>query len=399
MYIPEDVDKIIKIIEEAGFEAYAVGGCVRDSLLGIEPKDWDITTSAKPEEIKQIFPRTVDTGIEHGTVSVLIGKTPYEVTTYRLDGVYSDGRHPDKVEFSSSLAEDLKRRDFTINAMAYSEKTGVVDLFGGKQDLQEGYIRCVGNPMERFSEDALRMLRAIRFGAKLNFTIEEKTYSAIGNLKENLAKISKERIFIELNKTLESDLPQRLIDVKDTGLADFISPLFSQVDKRSYHGLDKLKGTPKHLSLRWAAFLYLIGEEKAIAILKDLKSDNENIRIVKYLIRYIDYDLDGGIYRLKILLNRIDYENLKLLLELKAAGFGKELSDILRIRKNLEQIIENKEAYRISDLAISGKDLISLGIKQGKQIGDTLDFLLDEVMKNPKLNQKEILKDMVKKHL
>lgn len=399
MYIPEDVDKIIKTIEEAGFEAYAVGGCVRDSLLGIEPKDWDITTSAKPEEIKQIFPRTVDTGIEHGTVSVLIGKTPYEVTTYRLDGVYSDGRHPDKVEFSSSLAEDLKRRDFTINAMAYSKKTGVVDLFGGKQDLQEGYIRCVGNPMERFSEDALRMLRAIRFGAKLNFTIEEKTYLAIGNLKENLAKISKERIFIELNKTLESDLPQRLIDVKDTGLADFISPLFSQVDKRSYQGLDKLKGTPKHLSLRWAAFLYLIGEEKAIAILKDLKSDNENIRIVKYLIRYIDYDLDGGIYRLKILLNRIDYENLKLLLELKAAGFGKELSDILRIRKNLEQIIENKEAYRISDLAISGKDLISLGIKQGKQIGDTLDFLLDEVMKNPKLNQKEILKDMVKKHL
>lgn len=399
MYIPENVDKIIKTIEEEGFEAYAVGGCVRDSLLGIEPKDWDITTSAKPEEIKHIFPRTVDTGIEHGTVSVLMGKIPYEVTTYRLDGTYTDGRHPDKVEFSTSLAEDLKRRDFTINAMAYSKQTGVVDLFAGQQDLENGLIRCVGEPLERFSEDALRMLRAIRFGAKLGFCIEAETYRAIGMLKENLAKVSKERIFIELNKTLESDLPIRLLDVKDTGLADFISPVFAQIEESSYRDLDKLTGVSKNRSLRWAAFLYKMGEEKAVRILKDLKSDNDNIQVVKHLIRYMDYDVDGGAYRLKILLNRIGYENTRLLLELKKAGFGNDVRDIAKVEKTLDQIIEKREAYRISELALNGKDLIFLGIKQGKQIGDILDFLLDEVMKSPDLNQKEILEDMAKKHL
>lgn len=399
MYIPENVDKIIKTIEEEGFEAYAVGGCVRDSLLGIEPKDWDITTSAKPEEIKHIFPRTVDTGIEHGTVSVLMGKIPYEVTTYRLDGTYTDGRHPDKVEFSTSLVEDLKRRDFTINAMAYSKQTGVVDLFAGKQDLENGLIRCVGEPLERFSEDALRMLRAIRFGAKLGFGIEAETYRAIGMLKENLAKVSKERIFIELNKTLESDLPIRLLDVKDTGLADFISPVFAQIEESSYRDLAKLTGVSKNRSLRWAAFLYKIGEEKAVRILKDLKSDNDNIQVVKHLIRYMDYDVDGGAYRLKILLNRIGYENMRLLLELKQAGFGNDVRDIAKVEKTLDQIIEKREAYRISELALNGKDLIFLGIKQGKQIGDILDFLLDEVMKSPDLNQKEILEDMARKHL
>lgn len=399
MYIPENVDKIIKTIEEEGFEAYAVGGCVRDSLLGIEPKDWDITTSAKPEEIKHIFPRTVDTGIEHGTVSVLMGKIPYEVTTYRLDGAYTDGRHPDKVEFSTSLAEDLKRRDFTINAMAYSKQTGVVDLFAGKQDLENGLIRCVGEPLERFSEDALRMLRAIRFGAKLGFCIEAETYRAIGMLKENLAKVSKERIFIELNKTLESDLPIRLLDVKDTGLADFISPVFAQIEESSYRDLAKLTGVSKNRSLRWAAFLYKMGEEKAVRILKDLKSDNDNIQVVKHLIRYMDYDVDGGAYRLKILLNRIGYENTRLLLELKQAGFGNDVRDIAKVEKTLDQIIEKREAYRISELALNGKDLIFLGIKQGKQIGDILDFLLDEVMKSPDLNQKEILEDMARKHL
>ena len=184
--LPEKVRQIIEQIQKHGFEAYAVGGCVRDSLLGRTPDDWDITTSAKPQEVKAIFPRTIDTGIEHGTVTVMMGKEGFEVTTYRIDGAYLDGRHPESVEFSSNLVEDLKRRDFTINAMAYNEQQGLVDVFEGIEDMQRKVIRCVGNPKERFGEDALRMMRAIRFSAQLGFEIEEETYRAVEELASEL---------------------------------------------------------------------------------------------------------------------------------------------------------------------------------------------------------------------
>ena len=184
MYLPETVREILRKLETAGHQAYAVGGCVRDSILGKEPDDWDITTDARPEEVKDLFPRTVDTGLQHGTVTVLMGGEGYEVTTYRIDGAYTDGRHPDSIRFTPSLEEDLKRRDFTINAMAVSERGELVDLFGGQEDLRQGCIRCVGDARERFREDALRMLRAVRFAAQLNFAIEAESFAAIAELSE-----------------------------------------------------------------------------------------------------------------------------------------------------------------------------------------------------------------------
>ena len=224
MDMPKELEFIISEIEKHGFEAFIVGGCVRDVLLNKKPQDWDITTNAKPEEIKKIFKRTVDTGIEHGTVSVLISKTAYEVTTYRIDGKYLDGRHPDKVEFSPLLDEDLKRRDFTINAMAYSKRSGIVDLFEGREDLNKGLIRCVGVARERFSEDALRILRAIRFSACLGFEIEEETKKAILEIAPNLLKVSKERVWVELNKTLLSSNVEKIALIFDYELGKYICP-------------------------------------------------------------------------------------------------------------------------------------------------------------------------------
>ena len=205
--LPAKVKYIISKLEDNGYEAYAVGGCVRDSVLNRIPEDWDITTSAKPEEVKKLFQATIDTGLQHGTVTVIVDKEGYEVTTFRLDGDYTDGRHPDRVAFTSSLTEDLKRRDFTINAMAYSVKTGLVDRFDGLQDLENGIIRAVGNAEERFTEDALRMLRAIRFAGQLNFEIEEETFDAIKKLSSNISKVSVERIAKELEKLLLSSNP------------------------------------------------------------------------------------------------------------------------------------------------------------------------------------------------
>ena len=207
--LPYEVEWVIGKIRDAGYEAFAVGGCVRDTLLGRTPEDWDVTTSARPEAVKAIFERTVDTGLQHGTVTVLKNRKGYEVTTYRIDGEYHDGRHPDSVEFTPNLLEDLKRRDFTINAMAYSHETGIVDEFGGMEDLKAGIVRCVGRPEDRFTEDALRLLRALRFSAQLGFEIEESTYAAIKTIAPNLAKVSKERVQAELTKLLLSAHPER----------------------------------------------------------------------------------------------------------------------------------------------------------------------------------------------
>ena len=203
--IPQKAEQILHILNEAGYEAYVVGGCVRDSILDRVPGDWDITTSALPEQVKELFHRTVDTGIQHGTVTVMMGKEGFEVTTYRVDGEYHDGRHPDAVTFTRSLEEDLKRRDFTINAMAYHPEHGLVDLFGGMEDINRKIIRCVGDPVERFTEDALRMLRAVRFSAQLGFTVEENTKAALARMSGNLEHVSAERIQTELVKLLVSD--------------------------------------------------------------------------------------------------------------------------------------------------------------------------------------------------
>ena len=222
--IPRQVEQIIEKLNENGYEAYAVGGCVRDTLLGRVPEDWDITTSARPDQVKKLFRRTIDTGIQHGTVTIMMDRNGYEVTTYRIDGEYEDGRHPKQVEFTKNLLEDLRRRDFTINAMAYSHETGIVDAFGGMEDLELGVIRCVGEAMERFTEDALRILRAIRFSAQLGFAIEEQTWDAISVIAPNLAKVSRERVQMELTKLLCSKHPERIREVYETGISQYVSP-------------------------------------------------------------------------------------------------------------------------------------------------------------------------------
>lgn len=222
--LPKKVLFIINNLQLAGYDAFAVGGCVRDSILARKPQDWDITTSAKPEAIKEIFRRTVDTGIEHGTVTVMIGKDSYEVTTYRIDGAYEDSRHPKEVHFTNCLEEDLRRRDFTINAMAYNDDVRLVDVFGGMQDLNHHLIRCVGDPRERFSEDALRILRAVRFSAQLDFPIEPDTAKAVKELAPNLKNISAERIQTELVKLLTSPHPERIQDACELGITKVVFP-------------------------------------------------------------------------------------------------------------------------------------------------------------------------------
>ena len=226
--LPEKVENIISTIEANGFEAYAVGGCVRDSILGRIPDDWDITTSASPQQVKALFRHTIDTGIQHGTVTVMLRREGFEVTTYRIDGEYEDSRHPKEVTFTSNLREDLKRRDFTINAMAYNNRTGLVDAFGGLEDMERKLIRCVGESQERFEEDALRMMRAVRFSAQLGYAIEEGTEQAIQKMAGNLGHISAERIQTELVKLLVSPHPDYLRICYETGITKVILPEFDR---------------------------------------------------------------------------------------------------------------------------------------------------------------------------
>ena len=271
---------IINKLCEHGYEAFAVGGCVRDAIMGRTPHDWDITTSAMPEEVKSIFKRTIDTGIKHGTVTIMLDRIGYEVTTYRIDGEYKDGRHPNQVMFTRSLTEDLKRRDFTINAMAYNDSVGVVDEFGGISDLQNGVIRCVGNAIDRFSEDALRILRAVRFAAQLNFKIEQSTYEAIKVLKNNLTLISRERIQTELAKLITSNHPEKIMDIYELGLAKHLfdkTLLCDSSDGKIYKDVATIMNNLKpHSYLRYAALLTY--ENNVEEVLRALKLDNRTIK-------------------------------------------------------------------------------------------------------------------------
>ena len=260
MNIPEPARKIIDRLNEHGYEAYVVGGCVRDMILKREPGDWDITTSARPEQVKALFTRTLDTGIQHGTVTIMVGKEGYEVTTFRVDGDYTDGRHPDTVTFTPSLEEDLKRRDFTINAMAYNHNTGLVDIFGGREDIEGKVIRCVGNPTERFTEDALRILRAIRFSAQLGFEIKDATRQAITEIAPNLVHVSKERIQVELTKLLLSDRPEAMKLVYETGISPYVSETF--------HKMGEMIGDMP--MKKWVGKMPCIGMESSSASVEEL---------------------------------------------------------------------------------------------------------------------------------
>lgn len=380
MTIPPQVEKIIRILQKNGYEAYAVGGCVRDTLLGRMPGDWDITTSALPEQVKALFYRTIDTGIEHGTVTVMLEHVGYEVTTYRIDGEYEDGRHPKQVEFTSNLLEDLKRRDFTINAMAYSQSTGIVDAFDGMGDLEKRTIRCVGDAMERFTEDALRILRAIRFSAQLDFSIEEETWNAIFQIAPNIAKVSKERIQVELTKTLLSDNPERIRQVFETGISRYISSSFSRIPWENVQISAEL---PKKKYVRWAAFLRLVSSEQAVQILKDLKLDNDTIAKVRTLVSWSGAEIEKKASAVRHAMSRMEPEVWDALMELN--GYDEE------IRSLSSQIRENGDCLSLKNLAVKGADLIAAGVKPGKELGDILNQMLDLVLECPEKNEKEIL--------
>ncbi len=393
--IPPQVEQIIGKLNESGYEAYAVGGCVRDTLLGRRPGDWDITTSARPQQVKALFRRTVDTGIRHGTVTVMLDRTGYEVTTYRIDGEYEDGRHPKQVEFTSSLLEDLRRRDFTINAMAYSHETGVVDAFGGMDDLQAGVIRCVGAPLERFTEDALRILRAIRFSAQLGFSIDRDTREAITGIAPNIAKVSKERIQAELTKLLLSGRPEQMREVYETGISPYISETFAKLPWRTMRISPEL---PAVKYVRWAAFLRCAcnesatGEparaaETAVRVLRDLKLDNDTIARVRTLVAWTDRALVARAADVRRAMSRMEPEVWDALLELN--GYPQEIRGLTaRIRRD-------EDCLDLKHLAVTGQDLIGAGVQPGRRMGELLGALLDIVLESPEKNRREILLDEV----
>lgn len=385
MELPPEVEKIIKRLNSSGFEAYAVGGCVRDSLLGRIPDDWDITTPAQPKQVKELFHRTIDTGIQHGTVTVMAGSGQYEVTTYRIDGEYPDGRHPAQVSFTSELLEDLKRRDFTINAMAYSHETGIVDAFDGMKDLRAGRIRCVGNPLERFEEDALRILRAIRFSAQLGFIIEEKTYEAISQIAPRIALVSKERIQAELTKILCSQHPEKIREVFATGIHKYISPAFAGLPWKEVRISSDLS-SEKYI--RWAAFLGQSGPETAVEVLRALKMDNDTIRKVQTLAAWTGRHLNVQESEVRRGMSAMPPEVWDALIQLN--GYGCEIQALTN------QIRSRGDCLDLKHLAVSGQDLAAAGIPAGKEMGRLLNLLLDLVLEDPNKNHKDILLEIAK---
>lgn len=385
MRIPEAAEQIIEQLNQAGFEAYVVGGCVRDTLLGKEPEDWDITTSAKPEQVKGIFGRTIDTGIQHGTVTIMKGKEGFEVTTYRIDGEYEDGRHPKSVEFTANLVEDLKRRDFTINAMAYSHALGLVDAFGGIEDLEQHRIRCVGNPLDRFTEDALRILRAIRFSAQLGFEIEAETKAAISRLAPNLVHVSKERVQVELTKLLLSANPDFIQMVFETGISPYISESFDSLPSGQIAVSSRL---PSEKSIRWAALLRLGSEETAVRILKDLRMDNDTIAKARTLVAWWNKPIAEDKAEIRRIMSQMTPESYDDLLRLKQEHTQEPLIQVKRLS---EEIRQSGDCISRKMLAVTGGDLIQAGMKPGKAMGETLDRLFQLVLEHPEYNTKEYL--------
>lgn len=410
--MPHDVEWIIDKIRQNGFEAFAVGGCVRDTLLGREPGDWDITTSAKPEEVKGIFGKTVDTGLQHGTVTVIKNRNGYEVTTYRIDGEYHDGRHPESVEFTSNLKEDLKRRDFTINAMAYSHETGIVDEFGGMEDLDHQVIRCVGLAHDRFTEDALRILRAIRFAAQLGFTIEAETYKAISEIAPNLKNVSKERIQVELTKLLLSKHPERMMMVEATGICPYVTDTFEDVftgerarltDKNGIEIEDAVssvfaavKTLPQEKSMRWAGFLRHMEPAKVRAILKGLKLDNETIDNGRIMVEAAQTPLAPNKPEIRRFLSRMSRYQFEGCLYLKELDGDPQVEEIRRLWAEIE---EAGDCISLKTLAVNGGDLLAAGVERGKMFGELLSWLLDQVLEQPDLNQKEVLMEKLKERI
>jgi tRNA nucleotidyltransferase (CCA-adding enzyme) len=438
--LPDKVTMIIENLQMHGYEAYAVGGCVRDCVLAKTPQDWDITTSAKPEEIKALFGKTIDTGIEHGTVTVVLDKEMFEVTTYRIDGAYEDNRHPKEVRFTNRLEEDLKRRDFTINAMAYNDEARLVDPFGGMKDLNHHLIRCVGNPSERFDEDALRILRAVRFSAQLDFPIEPSTAEAIRTHAHALEHISAERIQAELLKILVSDHPERLQDAYELGITKVVLPEWDAMvgvkQNNPHHKFDVAEHTIEALKnikndkiLRLTILFHDMGkpetrttdefgvdhfkghalasERIAKEVMRRLKFDNETIRNVSKLVCFHDYRVEATGPNVRRAINRIGVEMFPYYLAVRMADVKaqsayqkrEKIENIIEMREIYQEVVLEEQCVTLRDLAVTGKDLMEIGMKPGRELGAMLNELLEWVIDEPSCNDREILCEYVKERL
>ncbi|MCQ2081420.1 MAG: CCA tRNA nucleotidyltransferase [Lachnospiraceae bacterium] len=430
--LPSDVNFIIDMITKAGYEAFAVGGCIRDAILGRIPEDYDITTSATPEEIKTIFKKTIDTGIEHGTVTVMLKGVGYEVTTYRIDGKYEDARHPSSVSYTKSLREDLLRRDFTINAMAYNAKDGLVDPFGGQDDIKRKLIRCVGVPYERFSEDALRIMRAVRFSSQLGYEIDEDTKTAMKELSGNLSKISEERIQVELVKLVCSDHPENMRVMYETGITKVILPEFDAMMETPQnhphhiysvgeHTIKSMEEIEKDKMLRLAMLFHDIGKPKVRTkdekgfdhfhshpevsfemtkdILRRLKFDNDTINCVSKLVGFHDKLIEPNEKAVRRAMNEVGEIIFPLLLMVKKADVmaqsdykrHEKLQRLATLWSLYTKICENNQCTNLKELKIKGQDLIKIGYKAGPGLGEELKRLLDKVIDDPSLNNQDTL--------
>ena len=429
--LPEKVKVMIQTLEAAGYEAYAVGGCVRDSVLGRVPADWDITTSALPKQVKELFHRTIDTGIEHGTVTVMMDKEGFEVTTYRVDGEYRDHRHPEQVNFTGELKEDLRRRDFTINAMAYNDRCGMVDAFGGIEDLKHGVIRCVGVARERFEEDALRILRAVRFAAQLGFEIEKDTADAARTLAGNLKDISAERIQTELVKLLVSPHPEMLRTAYELGITRVVLPEFDVMMETPQHHphhmysvgehtLKALEFTDPEKVLRLSVLFHDFGKpqtrttadgvdhfhghakisaQETVRIMRRLKFDNATMDQVKRIVLYHDVRPQPDERQIRRLLHRAGEDIFPGLFQVMGADILaqseyrkiEKLVNLERVHQVYDEILKRKDCISLKNLQVTGKDLIAAGMEPGKKIGEILNQMLEDVLETPEHNEREYL--------
>lgn len=398
MNIPKEVCYIINNIENNGFEAFVVGGCVRDYILSSNAKDWDITTDALPNKIKEIFEHTVDTGIQHGTITVVLNKQNFEVTTYRIDGKYNDNRRPETVTFTTKIEEDLSRRDFTMNAIAYNKNKGYIDPFLGIQDIQSKIIKGVGNPDKRFKEDALRMMRAVRFSAQLGFEIEKQTLKAIKDNKELIKNISVERIRDEFLKLIKSEHIEKIYLLNETGLIDYIFPETKTIFNNLNENILILKLLDKELRLPF--LLSHLDEKEVIYLLKYMKFDNKTINEIKIINRNFNNNFIDNRFETRKNMSNIEPEILRKIINIKFV-ISRVENNLIECKKydniydEIEEVIRKKQCYSLKDLAINGDDLKNIGIEKGQEIGRYLKTALNIVLEYPEKNKKDILLKML----
>jgi len=437
--IINEVKKIITELQKSDFTIFIVGGSVRDILMDKKPNDWDLTTDATPDEIVKVFEKTefkiIDISKKHGTIILIINNESYEITTFRIDGDYINNRKPKEVKFTKKIDEDLARRDFTMNALAYSIETGLIDFYNGLKDIENKVIKCVGNPNIRFEEDALRMLRAVRFSAQLDFDIDDNTYNSIKNNINLINNLSIERIREEFNKILISDYPEKGIrSLKELKILELLIPEIEECyefnqhninhDKDVFeHTIEVIKNIEKNLVLRLAAFFHDIGKPQSFFMDNDgvghfYGHDKLSVEITRNILIRMKYsnniinevlnliDTHMVVYRdefknstVKKLMKKVNVENLIKfqIADIKSTANPNKYEHVLRLEKRYKEIIDNKEPIDVKQLKINGYDLIKMGLKSGKLIGEILNELLEMVMEKPKLNEKEKLFEIVKR--